>query len=170
MKKIKWLIPMAIAFCIGWISGDTEESSFQNHKQMKRVNSIGGIFFKCKNPAAVREWYEKHLGINTDQYGTNFEWRQAEDSSRSGFTQWAPFSHNTKYFEPSEKDFMINYRVENLQLMVEQLKKEGVMVVDDIENFAYGSFVHILDIEGNKIELWEPDDAEYEKIVEGRTK
>ena len=137
---------------------------------MKRVTSIGGIFFKCKNPVAIREWYEKHLGLNTDQYGTSFEWRCAEDSSRVGFTQWSPFSESTKYFEPSEKEFMINYRVENLRLLVEELRKEGVTIVDEIETFEYGSFVHILDMEGNKIELWEPEDVEYDKIVMARTK
>ena len=137
---------------------------------MKRVTSIGGIFFKCKNPAAVREWYEKHLGLNTDQYGTSFEWRHAEDSSRVGFTQWSPFSESTNYFEPSEKEFMINYRVENLRLLVDELRKEGVTIVDEIETFEYGSFVHILDMEGNKIELWEPKDVEYDKIVMARTK
>jgi hypothetical protein len=54
---------------------------------MKRVTSIGGIFFKCKNPAAIRDWYAKHLGLNTDEYGTSFEWRQAGDNSQRGFTQ-----------------------------------------------------------------------------------
>ncbi|MBC7828772.1 MAG: VOC family protein [Chitinophagaceae bacterium] len=137
---------------------------------MKRVTSIGGIFFKCRNPAAIREWYAKHLGLNTDEYGTNFEWRQAGDSSRKGFTLWGTFSQNTKYFEPSGKDFMINYRVENLGSLVEQLKKEGVTITDEIQSVEYGKFVHILDSEGNKIELWEPNDEEYEKIVQGRTK
>ena len=137
---------------------------------MKRVTSIGGIFFKCKNPVAIREWYEKHLGLNTDQYGTSFEWRHADDNARVGFTQWSPFIESTKYFEPSEKEFMMNYRVENLQLLVGELRKEGVTVVDEIETFEYGSFVHILDMEGNKIELWEPKDAEYEKIAMARTK
>lgn len=161
---------IAATFCAGWISGNISNPSFQKHQKMKRVTSIGGIFFKCKNPVAIKEWYAKHLGLNTDEYGTSFEWRQAEDSSRRGFTQWSPFKQSTKYFEPSEKEYMINYRVENIRLLVEQLKKEGVQVVDNIEDFEYGSFVHILDIEGNKIELWEPNDVEYEKIVQGRTK
>lgn len=137
---------------------------------MKRVTSIGGVFFKCKNPAAVRDWYSKHLGFNTDEYGTNFEWRYADDSSQTGFTLWAPFNSNSRYFEPSQKDFMINYRVQNLASLVEELKKEGVQVLDEIQVFEYGSFVHIIDIEGNKVELWEPKDKEYEKIAEGRTR
>ena len=137
---------------------------------MKRVTSIGGIFFKCKDPEKIKQWYSEHLGINSDKYGTSFEWRQSDDETKKGFTAWSPFNNDTKYFEPSEKEFMINYRVENLELLVEELKKEGVTVVDEIENYEYGKFVHILDIEGNKIELWEPFDDEYDKIVAVRTK
>ena len=169
MKKMQWFIPVVI-FCIGWMSGRIEIKSFEKQPKMKKVTSIGGIFFKCRNPAAIREWYSKHLGLNTDQYGTSFEWREAEDSSRKGFTQWGPFNQNTKYFEPSQKEFMINYRVENLVLLVEQLKKEGITIVDELQSFEYGKFVHILDIENNKVELWEPNDEEYEKSVEGRTR
>lgn len=141
-----------------------------NDKHESRVTSIGGIFFKCKDPDRAKEWYKKHLGLDTDQYGTNFEWRHGADGSRKGFTQWSPFKDNTTYFEPSTRDFMINYRVKNLQALVDSLKKEGVTVTDSIETFEYGKFVHIMDEEGNKIELWEPDDVEYDKIVTGRTK
>ena len=137
---------------------------------MKKVTGIGGIFFKCKDPDKVKAWYKTHLGLDTDKYGTSFEWRQQADPAKKGFTQWSPFSETTNYFEPSEKDFMINYRVENLQALVEQLKKEGVTVTDKIEIFEYGKFVHIIDVEGNKIELWEPNDIEFDKIAEGRTK
>jgi len=137
---------------------------------MKRVTSLGGIFFKCKDPDKVKEWYSKYLGFNTDQYGTTFEWRQSDEQSKKGFTVWSPFSQDTKYFEPSQKEFMINYRVENIEQLVEEFKKEGVTVVDDIEVFEYGKFVHILDVEGNKIELWEPNDEEYEKILGVRMK
>ncbi len=134
---------------------------------MKRVTSIGGVFFKCKNPNALKEWYKNHLGLETDKWGTNFEWRQGEDSSKKGFTQWSPFAEKSDHFS---KEFMINYRVEDLEWLVEELKKEGVTIVDKIEAFEYGKFVHIMDLEGNKIELWEPNDIEYDKIVEGRTK
>lgn len=130
----------------------------QQHN-MKRVTGIGGIFFKCKDPNSVKEWYQKHLGLNTDQYGAGFEWRQIDDPTKKGYTQWSPFSDQTKYFEPSTKEFMINYRVENLEALVEELVKEGVTIVDSIETYDYGKFVHILDVEGNKIELWEPIDG-----------
>jgi len=137
---------------------------------MKKVTGIGGIFFKCKDPDKMKEWYKKHLGLATDQYGTSFEWRQGDDASKKGFTQWSPFSDTTKYFQPSEKEFMINYRVADLEALVAELRNEGVTIVDNIETFEYGKFVHILDEEGNKIELWEPVDEEYDKIVDGRTK
>lgn len=127
---------------------------------MKKVTGIGGIFFKCKDPNKVKEWYQKHLGLNTNEYGATFEWYQEADSKKKSITQWNPFKETTKYFEPSTKEFMINYRVENLEALVEELKKEGVTIVDNIETYDFGKFVHIVDIEGNKIELWEPIDKE----------
>jgi predicted enzyme related to lactoylglutathione lyase len=141
-----------------------------SYPDMKKVTGIGGVFFKCKNPDQVKEWYKNHLGLDTDEYGSSFEWRQSDDPSLKGFTQWSPFKESTTYFDPSAKDFMINYRVENLEALVQQLKQENVTVLDEIEVFEYGKFVHILDVEGNKIELWEPIDSEYDKIVKGRTK
>lgn len=131
-----------------------------NTTTMKKVTGIGGIFFKCKDPDKMKEWYKTHLGLDAGPYGASFEWRQAEDPTKKGSTQWSPFAETTKYFEPSTKDFMINYRVENLETLVEQLKNEGVTIVDKIEAYDYGKFVHIIDPEGNKIELWEPGDKE----------
>lgn len=123
---------------------------------MKKVTGIGGIFFKCKDPNAINEWYKTHLGFDTTPYGTSFEWKENADGGKKALTQWNPFEESTKYFEPSTKDFMINYRGENLDVLVEQLKKDGVTILDKIEDTDYGKFIHILDIEGNKIELWEP--------------
>jgi len=125
---------------------------------MKKVTGIGGIFFKCKDPKAVNEWYKTHLGFDTTPYGTSFEWRELEDPAKKGLTQWNPFAESTSYFAPSTKDFMINYRVKNIEALVAQLKNEGVTIVDTIEDSDYGKFVHIIDIEGNKIQLWEPKD------------
>lgn len=129
-----------------------------------KVTGIGGIFFKCKDPKKVKEWYSAHLGLNVNKYGAVFEWRQGADTTRKGFTQWSPFAETTKYFEPSKREFMINYRVENMNALVAELKKNGVTVIDSIESYDYGKFVHILDVEGNKIELWEPNDIEYEML------
>jgi predicted enzyme related to lactoylglutathione lyase len=133
---------------------------------MKRVTGLGGIFFKCENPKKVREWYRDHLGLITNDYGSAFEWYQGADSTKKGFTQWSPFKQTTKYFEPSTRDFMINYRVADLTGLVEQLREEGVTVLDTIAVYEYGKFAHIMDIEGNKIELWEPDDVAYAKLGE----
>ncbi len=137
---------------------------------MKKVTGIGGLFFKCANPETIRTWYKDHLGLNTDEYGTTFEWRQSDEPGKKGFSQWSPFASDTKYFEPSSKEFMINFRVANIDALVAELKREGVTVLDEIETFEYGKFVHILDPEGNKIELWEPNDSEYEKILNVVTK
>lgn len=136
---------------------------------MKKVTGIGGVFFKCQDPDGVKAWYKEHLGFDTDQWGTNFEWRKSGDPDKKGFTQWSPFSDKTEYFQPSTKEFMINYRVENIEELVKELRQSGVTICDEIETFEYGKFVHILDVEGNKIELWEPNDIEYDKIVIGRT-
>ncbi|MEK7433265.1 MAG: VOC family protein [Cyanobacteriota bacterium] len=123
---------------------------------MKRVTGIGGIFFKSKNPKEINDWYSKHLGLNTNEYGASFEWVDASDNTKKGTTQWSSFDEKTEYFEPSQKDFMINYCVEDLEALVKELRNEGVTIVDEMEVFEYGKFIHILDPEGNKIELWEP--------------
>ncbi|MDX2003516.1 MAG: VOC family protein [Chitinophagales bacterium] len=124
--------------------------------EQKKVTGVGGIFFKCNDPQAVREWYEKHLGMKGDEHGVMFESRMAGEPENAVYTVWSPFKSDTKYFEPSIKAFMINYRVENIEALVETLKAEGVTVLDEIATYDYGKFVHILDPENNKIELWEP--------------
>lgn len=138
----------------------------EDPKELKRVTGIGGIFFKCKDPKKLRAWYETHLGLNTNEYGAVFEWYQGADNTKKGFSQWSPFIETTKYFGAAEQKFMINYRVADLEALVEQLKKEGVTIADNVETYDYGKFVHIIDLEGNKIELWEPNDIEYEKMGE----
>jgi predicted enzyme related to lactoylglutathione lyase len=165
MKKATLIIlALATSFSFGFAFKSFITKQSDDQLKIKKVTGIGGIFFKCKDPKKIREWYKTHLGLNTNQYGTVFEWRQGADTTKKGFTQWSPFSEKTKYFEPSEKDFMINYRVENLEALIAELKKEGVTITDTIETVDYGKFVHIIDIEGNKVELWEPNDLEYEKL------
>jgi predicted enzyme related to lactoylglutathione lyase len=133
-------------------------------EKTKKVTGIGGIFFKCKDPKALREWYEKNLGLNTNQYGAVFEFHQGGDSTQKGFLQWSPFKETTTYFGPSDKEFMINYRVANMEYLVAEFKKNGVQILDSIEVYEYGKFLHIMDLEGNKIELWEPNDVAFEKM------
>lgn len=121
----------------------------------KRVTGIGGIFFKSNNPKAQRDWYAKHLGIESSEWGATFDWRDADNPEIKGQTAWNPFKADTKYFDPSTKDYMINYRVENLAELLVELKKEGVTQIGELQEFDYGKFAHIMDPEGNKIELWE---------------
>lgn len=125
---------------------------------MKKVTGLGGIFFKCTDPQGMNDWYAKNLGLTTGEYGTTFEWRQADDPSKKGSTAWCAFPNDTEYFNPSEKPFMINYRVDDIAALVEELKRNNVTIVDEIAAYDYGKFVHVLDPEGNIIELWEPSD------------
>lgn len=161
-KSILLILIIASSFMMGFAV-----KSFMDIRQpepKKRVTGIGGIFFKCKDPKMIKEWYQKNLGLNTNQYGTVFEWYQGADSTKKGFTQWSPFKETTTYFLPSTKDFMINYRVSDLISLVNELKSNGVTILDTIETYDYGKFVHIMDPEGNKIELWEPNDVVYEQM------
>lgn len=125
---------------------------------MKKVTGIGGVFFKSDNPKGMNEWYAKNLGLATSPYGTTFEWQEAGDPSKKGSTTWCMFPQDAQNFHPSTKQFMINYRVENIVELVEELKKDNVTIIDEIATYDYGKFVHILDPEGNIIELWEPKD------------
>ena len=161
--KIKYVVLVVL---ISFLFGFQLNGMLSSYQKIEtgRVTSIGGVFFKCKNPKEVRNWYKENLGFSINDYGAVFEWRQGSDSSQKGFTQWSPFNEKTKYFEPSTKEFMINFRVENIESLVSDLKSKNVNVVDSIESFDYGKFVHIMDLEGNKIELWEPIDKVYEKM------
>jgi len=99
------------------------------------------------------------LGLEVNQWGSSFEFRNANRPDEINYLQWSPFEKGSEYFAPSEKEFMINYRVQNIEGLIKKLKENGVTVVDEIESYNYGKFVHILDNEGNKIELWEPVDS-----------
>ncbi|MEL6562150.1 MAG: VOC family protein, partial [Bacteroidota bacterium] len=112
-------------------------------------------------PDQMKDWYNKKLGLNTNEYGSMFESRDTNNPEQKTYLQWSPFSANTDYFQPSAKEFMINYRVENIEDLVKELKEAGVNVVDDIATYDYGKFVHLMDPEGNKIELWEPVDQTF---------
>lgn len=136
---------------------------------MKRVTGIGGIFYKSKDPKKAREWYSKHLGLVTNQYGSLFEFRQGANPDKVGYLQWSPMEADTQYYVPSKNEFMINYRVENLVELLKTLKEEGVEIVGEMEEYEYGKFAWIMDPEGHKIELWEPVDAVFTKDNEGKT-
>jgi len=129
-----------------------------------KVTGIGGIFFFSDNPKETREWYSKNLGLETNEWGSSFEFRNANRPEEINYLQWSPFKKGSEYFAPSKKEFMINYRVQNIEGLVKKLKANGVTIVDEIETFEYGKFVHIMDAEGNKIELWEPIDSVFTKM------
>lgn len=125
----------------------------------KRVTGLGGFFFKTQNPSLVKEWYKKHLGLAVDDYGCTFWWKNENGDDCS--TQWSPFKKDTSYFEPSKKEFMQNFRVHDLEGLLKKLAKEGVTIIGEMETYDYGKFGWILDLEGNKIELWEPIDSTF---------
>lgn len=124
-----------------------------------RVTGLGGFFFRTEDPKGLKNWYGKHLGLPVDDYGCTFWWKDKEGNDCS--TQWSTFPKDTKYFQPSEKQFMMNFRVENLVELLAVLKEEGVTIVGEIEEYEYGKFGWVLDPEGNKIELWEPNDEAF---------
>jgi predicted enzyme related to lactoylglutathione lyase len=135
-----------------------------------RVTGIGGIFFKSKDTKATKEWYGENLGLVMTDYGSTFESRNANRPEEINYLQWSVFDENTEYLNPSEKEFMINYRVQNIEGLVKKLKSNGVTICDKIEEYDYGKFVHILDNDGNKIELWEPKDSVLTKMGGATTK
>lgn len=121
---------------------------------MERVTGIGGIFFKTQNRSQMLEWYQQHLGIAMEDWGgTQFSWRETKNPEQTGSTTLALFDENSSYFN---RPFMINFRVENLDALLQALREEGVTVVDEVQDFEYGRFGWIIDPEGNRIELWEP--------------
>ncbi len=127
---------------------------------MKKVTGIGGVFFKCADAAAQRDWYREQLGIESEEWGFSFTWRDKEAPSKVGYTVWAPFSPDTKHFEPSKSPFMFNYRVADLDALFAELKAAGVETLGEVEQHENGKFAWILDPEGNKVELWEPIDPD----------
>ncbi len=141
-----------------------EKESKPNHEKslnndtIPKVTGIGGIFFYSDNPKETKEWYTKNLGIEINEWGSSsFESRNVNRPDEINSLQWKPFKKGDEYLSPSQKDFMINYQVQNIEELVTKLKENGVTILDSIATYDYGKFVHIMDNEGNKIELWEPN-------------
>lgn len=181
MKKTIYpiLIVMFLASCCGQsvLPGDKGDQPSGLSKEQNtmsdttpKVTGIGGIFFRTSDPEKIKEWYGKNLGLAIDPWGSAFEFRNANRPDEINYLRWSPFSDTTDYFQPSSKEFMINYRVQNIEGLVRKLRDEGVTIVDEIEEYDYGKFVHILDPEGNKIELWEPVDSIFTKMGGPTTK
>lgn len=132
-------------------------NSSSNDDRTPKVTGIGGIFFFSDNPKEMKEWYVKNLGLEINEWGaTSFDSRNIDNPEEINTLQWTPFKKGSDYFDPSKKEFMINYRVQNIEGLVNNLKENGVTILDSIATYDYGKFVHIMDAEGNKIELWEP--------------
>lgn len=153
-KYVLATVLLSLAFVSGFAFRAATETKVESVEP--RVTGVGGIFFKSDDPAKLTQWYHDHLGLNTNPYGASFDWYEGADSTKKAQTQWTLFPRSSAYFAPSKKEFMINYRVADLGWLVPQLRKEGVTIVDTLESFDYGKFIHILDPEGNKIQLWEP--------------
>lgn len=163
MRNTVLLLAMSsLAFAAGRITAPSTPSD------EPRATGIGGIFFKSKDPKALKAWYSRHLGMPMNEYGAMFEFGDADTDGR-GYLQWSAFGARTTYFAPSPKDFMINYRVTHLDELVKTMRAAGVVFTDSIERFEYGAFVHALDPDSNKIELWEPIDTVFTRLYTGTT-
>ncbi len=120
------------------------------------ITGIGGIFVKSKDRRKLKDWYHKHLAVPIDEYGATFKFREHDNPDQEGYTVWGVFKADTKYFDPGNKDFMINFRVQDLDGLLKKLKSEGIEQVGKMEEYDFGRFAWIIDPEGTKIELWEP--------------
>jgi len=161
------LVLLILSACNTTINTDTamkeeakpekQENSIEQDTTPK-VTGIGGIFFFTEDTEKTKQWYSENLGLETNEYGSSFETRNANRPEEINYLQWSPFKTGSAYFAPSKKEFMINYRVQNIEGLVKNLEANGVTILDSIESYDYGKFVHIMDGDGNKIELWEPVD------------
>jgi predicted enzyme related to lactoylglutathione lyase len=130
-----------------------------------RVTGLGGVFFKSENRKHLMQWYNDPLGIQSDEYGHTFRWRHSDNPEKMGYTVWSIFDSNSRYLDPSAIDFMINFRVENIESLIDEFKEKGIKVIGEIEKFDYGKFAWIMDPDGHKIELWEPVDEVFTEMI-----
>jgi predicted enzyme related to lactoylglutathione lyase len=163
--KIVTVILLLSFLLLSCSSSDKMNNTIKTNNQMEiimddtipKVTGVGGIFFYSDNLKESKEWYTKNLGIEINDWGSSsFESRNINRPDEITSLQWKPFKKGDEYFSPSKKDFMINYTVQNIEGLVNKLKENGVTILDSISSYDYGKFVHIMDAEGNKIELWEP--------------
>lgn len=170
MDKLKRIILPVLLGCAvvgcGPDGNRQDRQEFKNDQEtvtvkdtIPKVTGIGGIFFRTEDPGRIKDWYGKNLGLAIDDYGSVFEFRKADRPDEVNYLRWGPIEEGTDYFDPSGKEFMINYRVQNIEGLVKKLRLGGVEILDSIETYDYGKFVHIMDPEGNKVELWEPVDS-----------
>ena len=120
---------------------------------MQKITGVGGIFFKARDPQQLMEWYEQHLGLQFQHGFIELKWADPQ-----GSTVVSIFKEDSAQFNPSDKPYMINFRVSDLRALIAELREKGVTIVGDIQEYEYGRFGSIMDPEGNKLELWEPMD------------
>lgn len=163
MKKVIAIAILSLLL-LSFSTNDKTNNAINTYKQkgiimndtIPKVTGIGGIFFYSESPKETKEWYAKNLGIEINDWGSSsFESRNIKNPDEINSLQWKPFKKGDEYFSPSKKDFMINYTVQNIEGLINQLKENGVTILDSIETYDFGKFVHIMDADGNKIELWE---------------
>lgn len=153
----RWLgrfLLLASGICLG--AAGTVSSGGQPAAEAELVTGIGGVFFKAEDPEALRTWYRDHLGIVAGAQGADFSWREIEDPERTGRTVWSVFPEESEYFGPGDQEWMVNYRVRDLDAVLAHLRASGVEPVAEVEEYPYGRFTWIVDGEGNRVELWEP--------------
>ncbi len=166
MKYLVLIISATLIFS-GCEYGINNTHTAMNNSEEPRVTGLGGVFFMVENPEQTRDWHKNNIDLITNEYGSLFEF--SDTFGNTCYAQWSPFSNKTTYFEPSEKEFMLNFRVDDLESLLRKFNETGVTVLDSIESYEYGKFLHILDIDGNKIELWEPVDNVFTKLYKGKT-
>jgi predicted enzyme related to lactoylglutathione lyase len=156
MKNIFKII--IISILLYSCQSETKEKEINMSNNEPKVVGVGGVFFKTKNTKKTQKWYQKNLGIvPTDTWGTVFQSRDIDNPDQMNSFVWSPHDQKTDYFDPSKKEFMINYRVQNIEDFVKVLKEKGITILLEVTEYeGLGKFSHILDPEGNKIELWEP--------------
>ena len=176
MNRVLFLI-----CCIAILSCENDDTNAEskNSEHIKttimsdtipKVTGIGGIFFGATDPKTINAWYGENLGLAIDDYGSPFEFRNANNPEERNYLRWSTFQEGSDYLKPSKKEFMINYRVQHIEELVKNLESNGVTILDELVEYEYGKFIHILDPEGNKIELWEPVDSVLTKLSTHTTK
>ncbi|HEY0661126.1 MAG TPA: VOC family protein [Lysobacter sp.] len=125
-----------------------------------RVHGLGGVFFKADDPTGLANWYARHLGLGVEEWGgALLHWKRA-DTGEAACTVWSPFKADTEYFKPSDKPFMLNFRVDDLDATLAALRAEGCNVLDRGEAGEQGKFGYVVDPEGTLIELWQPSPSD----------
>lgn len=123
---------------------------------MGHIKGIGGIFFKSQNIEKLKKWYRENLEFNTDEYGATFKIRDHDNPDKEGYVVWGPFKAGTEYFGPSKKEYMVNFRVDDLNALLRELEAKGIKQVGERQEYDFGSFAWIMDPDGTKIEFWQP--------------